>query len=404
MAVRHKSAMTRFVESIREQVKENQEFQQNVKQLQDKSSELAESESMQRAKKAIERAKGEASVGSEKLRKTMEEVKKGADVVGGKVREVAKDIGDTKIAQASKKTVSVADAVDKTTEPIRQSETYKEVSSQVKGYVDETSSRYGGFIPKERRRKSIYEVTGDQQHIFSKRVEENPEAGESVVIHKDSAWKESWKNFKETNSLMQSIFSAKRSYEDSDNVLIQYTRAFTERVSDTFGSIFSESESAMAIAQLKETVDPNFNMEVFMRQAREFIIPEVIDAYLHGDTETLRLWCSEATYNVLTAGIQAQIQQGLISDSKILDLRNVEFVSAKVLDNDIPVLVVSFNTQEIILFRDRKTGELVHGKEDHIERVYYACVFAKHEDDLHNPVTGGWRVVDMAKHDSRPTW
>jgi hypothetical protein len=36
----------------------------------------------------------------------VEEVKKSADIVGGKVREVAKEIGDTKIAQASKKTVS----------------------------------------------------------------------------------------------------------------------------------------------------------------------------------------------------------------------------------------------------------------------------------------------------------
>ena len=38
-------------------------------------------------------------------------------------------------------------------------------------------------------------------------------------------------------------------------------------------------------------------------------------------------------------------------------------MSAKLLENDIPVIVVSFNTQEIVLFRNKKTGELVHGKE-----------------------------------------
>jgi import inner membrane translocase subunit TIM44 len=89
----------------------------------------------------------------------------------------------------------------------------------------------------------------------------------------------------------------KRSYDDSDNIVIQYTRSITERVSDTFSAMFSESENAVAIAHLKATLDPNFNLEVFMRQAREFIIPEVIDAYLHGDTDTLRLWCSEAVSN-----------------------------------------------------------------------------------------------------------
>ncbi|RKP24061.1 hypothetical protein SYNPS1DRAFT_17694, partial [Syncephalis pseudoplumigaleata] len=296
-----------------------------------------------------------------------------------------------------------ADTLDKTTEPIRQSKAYKEVSSQVKDYVDETSSRYGGYIPKERRRKSIYEISG-QDALQARRMQVNAEAGESVVLHKDAAWKESWRKFKDNSAVMQGIFNMKRSYEDSDNILIQYTRSITERVTDTFSALFSESESAVAIAHLKATLDPNFNLEVFMRQAREFIVPEVIDAYLHGDVDTLRLWCSEATFNVLTAGIKAQLQQGLVSDSKILDLRNVEFVSAKLLENDIPVIVVSFNTQEILMFRNRKTGELVHGKEDHIERVYYACVFTKTEDDLQNPITGGWRIIDMAKHGSRPTW
>jgi import inner membrane translocase subunit TIM44 len=57
VAVRHKSALARFMESIREQVKENQEFQQNVKQLQDKSSEIAESESMRKAREVLDKAK-----------------------------------------------------------------------------------------------------------------------------------------------------------------------------------------------------------------------------------------------------------------------------------------------------------------------------------------------------------
>ena len=57
VGIRHKSALARFMESIREQVKENQEFQQNVKQLQDKSTEISESESMRRAKEAFDKAK-----------------------------------------------------------------------------------------------------------------------------------------------------------------------------------------------------------------------------------------------------------------------------------------------------------------------------------------------------------
>ncbi|KAI9299510.1 hypothetical protein BJ944DRAFT_245157, partial [Cunninghamella echinulata] len=110
------------------------------------------------------------------------------------------------------------------------------------------------------------------------------------------------------------------------------------------------------------------------------------------------------TYNVLTAVIQAQLQQGLVSDCKIQDLRDIELVAAKILENDVPVIVLSFRTQEIILFRNAKSNEIVYGKEDHIEQVTYACVLTREQEDLQNPITAGWRIIDMAKHDSRPVW
>ena len=65
---------------------------------------------------------------------------------------------------------------------------------------------------------------------------------------------------------------------------------------------------------------------------------------------------------------------------------------------------MSFRSQEIILFRNAKSGEVAYGQEDHIEQVTYACVLTKEPEDLQNPVTAGWRIIDMAKHDSRPTW
>ena len=71
---------------------------------------------------------------------------------------------------------------------------------------------------------------------------------------------------------------------------------------------------------------------------------------------------------MLSAGIAAQKVQGLISDCKLLDIRNVELVAAKILDTDIPVLVVSFQTQEILLFRNAK-GEVSVGKEVGLEIV-----------------------------------
>ncbi|CAG8810766.1 22620_t:CDS:2, partial [Racocetra persica] len=169
---------------------------------------------------------------------------------------------------------------------------YANIRDTLKETVGDDISQYGGFIDKETRRKMKSESTkyGEKAR---RATERNPEAGASMVLHKDSAWKESWNKFKENNPVMRGIFNMKRNYEDSDNVIISFTREFTDRISYTLGSLFQENETAQAITQLK-MIDPGFNIEEFMKELREFIIPEIMEAYLKGDMETLKIWCSEA--------------------------------------------------------------------------------------------------------------
>ena len=50
-------------------------------------------------------------------------------------------------------------------------------------------------------------------------------AGTNVTLHKDAAWKESWRDFKESSRLMQSLFSLKSTYNESENPLISTARS-----------------------------------------------------------------------------------------------------------------------------------------------------------------------------------
>lgn len=75
--------------------------------------------------------------------------------------------------------------------------------------------------------------------------------------------------------------------------------------------------------ELKER-DPSFSMEKFMKTAREYIIPEILDAFLTADLPTLRIWCSEGTFNVLKANFESQLKPGVVFSGKVLDLRNIE--------------------------------------------------------------------------------
>ena len=102
--------------------------------------------------------------------------------------------------------------------------------------------------------------------------------------------------------------------------------------------------------------------------------------------------------------MEQYIKQGLISDSKVLDIRQVDITTAKMLESngvDIPVFVVTFATQEVLLFRNAKTGEVTVGAEDRVEQCTYAAVLTRVEEELADELTGGWKVVEMARRSAR---
>ncbi|KAF9336842.1 protein translocase subunit [Podila minutissima] len=397
ITARHESqsAFGKFVETLKEQIKKNQELQNSMKKLQDESGKVGDSDALKKAKDAFGKAKesaASANVVTEKLKQTAEAAKKATEKIGETVTETFKGAAENEFVKGSKEKISetgkvFTETIDSTTKPIQ--------------------SRYGGYVAKAARRRArglkVDYSPKEAQKAAAAAVPETKEdvnAGESMVLHKDSAWKETWSKFKDTNPVMQSVFNMKKNYEDSDNVFVAWARVVTDKISDIFVSITDETENAKTIRAF-QMIDPTFNIDNFMKEAREFIIPEVMDAVLTADSELLNEWCSEATYNVLSAGFQAQIQQGLVPDCKILELRNVELISAKVLENDVPVLIISFNTQEITVFRNRLTREIVFGKEDAIEEATYACVITLTPETLNNPLTRGVRIMDMAKHNSR---
>jgi len=95
---------------------------------------------------------------------------------------------------------------------------------------------------------------------------------------------------KETNPLLRQFVSAKKAWEVSENPVISSIRGVTDSVSSF---LFDETENAQVTRMLR-AMDPSYDPETFQRELREYIIPEVIDAYLSADQQALRLWCGEA--------------------------------------------------------------------------------------------------------------
>ena len=218
-------------------------------------------------------------------------------------------------------------------------------------------------------------------------------AGTNVTLHKDAAWKESWRDFRDSNRLMQSLFTLKSTYKQSENPLISTARSISDRVA----GFFAENETAMVIKKFRE-MDPNFQLEPFLQEMREYILPEVLDAYVKGDLETLRLWLSAAQTQVYSALMKQYTVAGLKSDGRILDIRHVDILSARMIEpGEIPVFIVTCRTQEVHVYRNAKTNDLAAGMEDKVQQVTYAIGVTRIPEDVSNKETRGWRLIELQK-------
>ncbi|KAE8452302.1 hypothetical protein EG329_001002 [Mollisiaceae sp. DMI_Dod_QoI] len=382
-----KSPWQVFTDTLQSEFKASKEWNESTKALAAGAQQFTENESVRRAREAYERSTGAVSSTTAKVLKT----------TAGAVGKGAAWTWETPVVKAARTTVNAtASVIEKGTRPIRETEAYKNVKNVID---DGSSSRYGGWIEKEERRKKreLWEKEESERlGLGGKKLEvakEDPDAGTNVTLHKDAAWKESWRDFRDSNKLMQSLFTLKSTYNESENPFISTARSISDRVA----GFFAENETAMVIKKFRE-MDPNFQMEPFLREMREYILPEVLDAYVKGDTETLKLWLSAAQFQVYDALSKQYTTAGLKSDGRILDIRHVEILSARILEpGDIPVFIVTCRTQEVHVYRNAKTNELAAGMEDKVQLVTYAIGVTRIPEDVNNPETRGWRLIELQK-------
>lgn len=373
-----------FMDTMQTELKASKEWNESTKALSGEVKTFQESERVRKAREAYESTTGAISSTTSTVVKT----------TAGAIGKGAAWTWDTSAMKGVRKVANVTgDALDKATKPIRDTEAFKNVKDVID---DGSSSRYGGWVEKEERRKKreAAKASGQVQEV----MEEDPDAGTNVTLHKDAAWKEAWRDFRDQNKVMQGFSNAGKVYQESENPLILTARSIT----DTIGGWFAENEQAQVIKRFR-SMDPNFQLEPFLTELREYILPEVLDAYVKGDIATLKLWLSEAQYSVYEALTKQYLTQGMKSDGRILDIRHVDIAKARMLDpGEIPVFVITCRTQEVHVYRNAKTNELAAGMEDKVQLVTYAIGITRVPEDVSNPDTRGWRLIEM--HKSAREW
>ncbi|KAK4698770.1 hypothetical protein P7C70_g7499, partial [Phenoliferia sp. Uapishka_3] len=402
-----RSPFQAFVDVLKDEVRKNREWQDSVKQLQGEASKVQDSEAMRKAKEVYEKARLTASIKENpRLRAAAEELRKAGSSVNDAVNHAVQSMEENPLIRGSREALykagaAVGSAALTASEPLRKTEAYKAVASEITEAIDDAANnvQHGGYVEREdrrRRREARLAKAGKSVAGLAARklkVAEDPLAGGAVQLHATANEVKTSRFASITPEPVKELLSSLgAAYQESENPFVSTARSVTS----TIGRFFDETETAKVTRLIKE-MDPAFNAESFLKDLREYIVPELVDAYVNTDQATLKVWTSEGTYNVLMATLQPFMSPTLLSESRVLDIRNLDIMKAKILENELPVFVVAWRTQEILAYRDVKTGEITVGSEDKIEQVGYVAVMTRIEEEVESPVTGGWKVIDIAR-------
>ncbi|KAI9618592.1 hypothetical protein H4Q26_012413 [Puccinia striiformis f. sp. tritici PST-130] len=339
---------------LKSEYAKSQEIQQNVRELTGTAQGIKDSEAAQRMRKAYTAMRLESLIKENpKLATMAKTLSSTGKSVSEAVNRAATEIEESRIIKTARQ---ITQEIDKRIgEPIRQTEVYKVVEDTVD--FSQGALRYGGYIEKEervrRRQKRLERLAKSNPHssIIKEtsssspsttttttvpneqypNVVENPDAPPALVLH-STANKDDSSGTATMGSRMKATLSPigfKEIWSSSKN-LTRNLRTLSLPQSD---------RSPVSYAEI---------LLMKLKLLREFIIPDFVDSFVENDLKSIKLWTSEAAFNVTTAPMKLYLQRGLRPANQIIDLKGIDILSAKVLEErDLPVFIVAFKTHEI---------------------------------------------------------
>ncbi|XP_042911761.1 mitochondrial import inner membrane translocase subunit TIM44 isoform X2 [Parasteatoda tepidariorum] len=390
-APQRKGFISQIVDNIKEDLNRNKEMKENLKKFREEAEKLEKSEALQNARKKYKLIEKETSKSTEQIKEQLESLK-------GKLKEGLNEAQKSEIGRKSREITEefaksakmAAEAIAKQGEELGKSTPMRAVAEGVKTVRDqiEEAQITGSKVyqaPIKLRKRSERSEMGEERII-----EPNSEAT-TIELHKDSKWFQSWQNFRENNQYVNKVFDWKMKYDESDNPVVRASRLLTDKVTDLFGGLFQKTELSEVLTEIVK-MDPNFDKEKFLKECEDEIIPNILEAMIRGDLEILKDWCYEGPFNVLATPIKTAQSLGYHFDSKVLDVMNVDLAMGKMMEQG-PVLVLTFNSQQILVVRDAKAN-VVEGDPNKVLRMHYVWALCRDQTEL-DP-KAAWKLLDLS--------
>ncbi|SCN60440.1 mitochondrial import inner membrane translocase subunit TIM44, putative [Plasmodium chabaudi adami] len=168
------------------------------------------------------------------------------------------------------------------------------------------------------------------------------------------------------------------------------------------GKLFGETELAAALRVMKME-DKNFKLSELMYLFEFVISKHIVESYLIGDEETLRLHCGQAAFNSLNSSINERKKKKLFLDTNVLIYKDHELKGAQRMEESSPWFIFTFHTQQINCLKN-KNDEIVEGKIDDIREVVYTMALSKHPEPETEGLLYPYIVREFAIIGNTPSW
>lgn len=415
------SVFNEFSNKLKGEATRNPEFQQSVKQLKEKAEELkgVKEELKVRTKQTTEQlykhvdgawteaeatAKKVSANVKEKISAATDEVK---DTFGIGKQEASESSGASAEFGANKKDGSKATSGEEEPQQSGSADSAETLFGKFKSTVASASPKVSVAFQKIKEAKVIdlakkgYDVVKDEltgnpskrKHIQheatpSSTGERSTRTDIVIVPRKQSRWGKKWDALKgkmQGHPMFRriSVFSepvvtkgqeiaedVRERWETSDHPVVH-------KIQDLNDSVFGETAAGVSFKEIRRR-DPSFSLPDFVSEVQEIVKP-VLNAYIKGDIETLKKYCSSEVLQRCKAEHGAYQSQGIFFDNKILHISDVEVRETKMMGSA-PIIIVAFQTQQVYCVRD-KHGSITEGGKDTIHTVYYAWAMQQMEPE-----------------------
>ncbi|CAN1244950.1 Mitochondrial import inner membrane translocase subunit TIM44-2 [Linum grandiflorum] len=414
--------------NVKEEANRNPELKKSVKELKEKAEELkgvkddlkgddenGECRTKQTAEKLYKHVDGVWTEAEATAKKVSSSVKEKISAATEEVKGTFK-LGKQETSEQTEKTNSAGEETSKSSEANESAETF---FGKFKSRIP-SAKVFSAFQKLKEAKvteimKKGYDIVKDELNGNSngrKHLEYTPFKGEiskkTEVVPmsnpKQSRLSEKWEAFrkkmqgnpvfKRFSGISQPVVTKgqeiaedmRERWETSDNPIVH-------KIQDAGDTIFQETDTASSIKEIRRR-DPSFSLPDFVSEVQDAIRP-VLNAYMKGDTETLKKYCSPEVISRCEGEHNAFKSHGIFFDNRLLHISEVEVRETKMMGTS-PIIIVGFQTQQIHCVRDRE-GKITEGGQDTIHTVYYAWAMQQVEPQElgEGAIYPIWRLREM---------